>query len=277
MTGFRTVLLLLLVADAACSTEFSPQPCSVDGDCGNGLVCEIRDRAQTCVAAEDATLRIGQSAPQSGANQALGTNMKLGIDLAFAEQNTKGGIRGRTLALVSRDDGYSPDLAEMNSRTLLDVQVASTQTPKCPSTSAAIADALPVSTTALSRGPNAVLAILGNVGTPTMVRSAPIAIETSTVFFGAFTGGRRDPALHRAADPAPAGLLGGEHAVVLLDQLLAERAQPHRDLGERRRPDDVGERVLHVGGGQPALVDVDGEPGGQDRLEREQLAPAIGA
>ena len=31
----------------------------------------------------------------------------------------------------------------------------------------------PVSTTALSRGPNAVLALLGNVGTPTMVRAAP--------------------------------------------------------------------------------------------------------
>jgi ABC-type branched-subunit amino acid transport system substrate-binding protein len=188
MTGFRTVLLLLLVADAACSTEFSPQPCSADGDCGNGLVCEIRDREQTCVHAEDATLRIGQSAPQSGANQALGTNMKLGIDLAFNEQNAKGGIRGRMLDLVSRDDGYSPDLAETNSRTLLDVQVSSTQAPKCPSTAAAIADSTPVSMTALSRGPNAVLAILGNVGTPTMVRSAPIAIETSTVFFGAFTG-----------------------------------------------------------------------------------------
>src|SRR5262249_25388692 len=28
----------------------------------------------------------------------------------------------------------------------------------------------------------------GNVGTPTMVRAAPIVVETGTVFFGAFTG-----------------------------------------------------------------------------------------
>ncbi len=40
----------------------------------------------------------------------------------------------------------------------------------------------------MERGPNAVLAVLGNVGTPTMVRSAPVVVETSTIFFGAFTG-----------------------------------------------------------------------------------------
>jgi ABC-type branched-subunit amino acid transport system substrate-binding protein len=45
-----------------------------------------------------------------------------------------------------------------------------------------------VSTDALERGPNTVLALLGNVGTPTMVRTAPIAVETGTLFFGAFTG-----------------------------------------------------------------------------------------
>jgi ABC-type branched-subunit amino acid transport system substrate-binding protein len=46
----------------------------------------------------------------------------------------------------------------------------------------------PISSTALARGPNAVLAFIGNVGTPTMVRAAPVAIETGTIFFGAFTG-----------------------------------------------------------------------------------------
>ena len=40
----------------------------------------------------------------------------------------------------------------------------------------------------MTRGPNAVLAFLGNVGTPTMVRAAPVAIETGTIYFGAFTG-----------------------------------------------------------------------------------------
>ena len=60
---------------------------------------------------------------------------------------------------------------------------------RCPSTTTpVVAGDPPVSTTALVRGANAVLALLGNVGTPTMVRTAPIALETGTMFFGAFTG-----------------------------------------------------------------------------------------
>jgi ABC-type branched-subunit amino acid transport system substrate-binding protein len=165
---------------AGCSTTFSAQPCTADGDCGHELVCELRDRNPVCVAAKDATLIIGQSAPISGTNQALGTEMKLGIDLAFKEKNEAGGIRGRQLKLVFRDDAYSPDLAEQAARALVDAQIVAGE-PRCPTTAT-------VSTTALVRGPNAVLAFLGNVGTPTMVRSAPVAIETGTLFFGAFTG-----------------------------------------------------------------------------------------
>jgi len=180
----------MLLAGTACSTDFTPQPCGVDSDCGkdSGLVCEIRGQA-TCVRIEDATLRIGQSAPLSGTNQALGTAMKSGIELAFDEKNAAGGIRGRKLELVFRDDAYQPALAEVATKNLLDVQIAKTGTPNCPTTSTQItAGATPVSTTAMTRGANAVLAILGNVGTPTMIQSAPVAIETHTVFFGAFTG-----------------------------------------------------------------------------------------
>ncbi|MEO8705359.1 MAG: ABC transporter substrate-binding protein [Kofleriaceae bacterium] len=141
-----------------------------------------------CVGAEDAPLLIGQSAPVSGTNQALGTGMKLGIELAFEEVNTAGGIRGRQLQLAFRDDAYEPDLAEIAARDLVDVQEVDSA-PRCPTTTTpAVAGQAPISTTALTRGPNAVLAFLGNVGTPTMVRAAPVAIETGTIFFGAFTG-----------------------------------------------------------------------------------------
>ena len=44
------------------------------------------------------------------------------------------------------------------------------------------------SQTALLAGPKAVSAVIGSVGTPTMVRSAPIIVETGTLYFGAFTG-----------------------------------------------------------------------------------------
>ena len=135
---------------------------------------------------EDAPLVIGHHSALSGTNQALGTNMKLGIELAFKEKNQAGGIRGRPLVLEFRDDAYDPTTAEAASRALLDVQVTS-EAPHCPSTAnPPVAPA--ISDTALARGPKAVLAMLGNVGTPTMVRAAPIAVETGTVFFGAFTG-----------------------------------------------------------------------------------------
>lgn len=173
---------------ASCSTSFSPKQCELDDDCGEALVCEIRNRKAVCIDPAEAPLIIGQSAPISGTNQELGTEMKLGIDLAFNEKNAAGGIRGRKLKLEFRDDAYRPELAEEATRALLDVQV-SDLAPRCPTTAkAVVAGQAPVSATALERGPNAVLAFLGNVGTPTMVRSAPVVIETGTIFFGAFTG-----------------------------------------------------------------------------------------
>ncbi len=180
--------LVWIISFAGCSTTFEPQPCAVDSDCGTGLVCELRDSAPVCVNTEDAPLVIGQSAPVSGTNQALGTQMKLGIELAFEEKNTAGGIRGRQIKLDFRDDAYQPELAEAAARSLVDVQEMTTA-PKCPTTTTpAVAGQEPISMTGLARGPNAVLAFLGNVGTPTMVRSAPVAIETGTIFFGPFTG-----------------------------------------------------------------------------------------
>jgi len=184
----QKVTCLATFALTSCSTSFSAKQCELDDDCGGGLVCEIRQSKAVCIDAAEAPLIIGQSAPISGTNQELGTEMKLGIDLAFEERNAAGGIRGRMLKLEFRDDAYQPELAEQAARALLDVQI-SKLAPRCPTTAKAVVSGqAPVSTTALERGPNAVLAFLGNVGTPTMVRSAPVAIETGTIFFGAFTG-----------------------------------------------------------------------------------------
>jgi len=188
MTGLRSAQFFVVVAAAACSTEFTPQPCSLDGDCSSGMVCEQRDSVNACISAADAPLVIGQSAPLSGTNQDLGTGMKLGIDLAFKEKNAAGGIRGRQLVLRFRDDGYTPELAETAVRELVHAEIMQNLPPNCPSTSNPIMGASIISTNALARGEDAVLAILGNVGTPTMVRAAPVTIETGTVFFGAFTG-----------------------------------------------------------------------------------------
>lgn len=51
----------------------------------------------------------GQAAALAGPSSALGQGMRQGILAAFAEINAKGGVHGRKLELISRDDGYDPD------------------------------------------------------------------------------------------------------------------------------------------------------------------------
>ncbi len=178
----------LLVDVTACSPTFEPKACNADSDCGGELVCVSRDTKNICVAAKDAPIRIGQSAPSSGPSQDLGLEMKRGIQLAFDSQNAQGGIRGRQLVLDFRDDQYTPDIAESNARALVDAKNGSAP-PKCPTTmTPPVAGQPAFSQTELLPGPNAVLAVIGSVGTPTMVRSAPVIVETGTLYFGAFTG-----------------------------------------------------------------------------------------
>ena len=198
--GLPRLAGVLVVVVAGCSTDFSPQECTLDSDCGSGLVCENRDAKPVCVSAEDAPLIIGHHSALSGTNQQLGVNMKLGIDLAFKEKNDAGGIRGRELQLEFRDDAYDPNTAEAAARVLVDAQVEDGMAPHCPTTHDNPPIAPAVSDSALKRGPNAVLAIIGNVGTPTMVRAAPVVIETGTVFFGAFTGAANTLRDDRAGD-----------------------------------------------------------------------------
>ena len=171
----------------SCSPTFSPKSCTVDGDCGSdALVCEAAKGY--CVAAADTPIRIGQSAPASGPSQDLGLEIRRGVQLAFDAQNQTGGVRGRPLLLDFRDDQYNPDIAEQNARALTDVQVG-TAPPRCPTTqNPPVAGQPKFSDTELLPGPNAVIAVIGSVGTPTMVRSAPVIVETQRVYFGAYTG-----------------------------------------------------------------------------------------
>ena len=98
----------------------------------------------------------GQAAALSGPSSALGANMRQGILAAFAEVNGKGGVHGRTLQLVSRDDGYDPDRSVLQTVKLLH--------------------------------DDKVFALIGAVGTPTSVVTEPIAKEENVPFIGPFTG-----------------------------------------------------------------------------------------
>jgi len=51
----------------------------------------------------------GQAAALDGPAAALGQDMRKGLLAAFTEVNKMGGIHGRMLQLISRDDGYEPN------------------------------------------------------------------------------------------------------------------------------------------------------------------------
>jgi ABC-type branched-subunit amino acid transport system substrate-binding protein len=113
----------------------------------------------------DDRIVFGQSAAFAGPAAALGLGMRNGILAAFNEANTAGGVNGRRLELVSRDDGYEPDRAiENTSRLIKEDQV---------------------------------FALIGEVGTPTSKAALPIATESRVPFIGPFTGAGflRDPSL----------------------------------------------------------------------------------
>jgi branched-chain amino acid transport system substrate-binding protein len=112
----------------------------------------------------DREIRMGMSAPLSGAAKQLGRLMKLGIETAFNVANDAGGIHDRKLALIVADDGYEPTQTAGTMKQLYEK--------------------------------DGVFGIIGNVGTPTAAVALPFSLSHKMLFFGAFTGSnilRRDP------------------------------------------------------------------------------------
>jgi branched-chain amino acid transport system substrate-binding protein len=99
---------------------------------------------------------LGQAAALEGPASALGIGMRDGMLAAFAEQNAKGGVKGRKIELKSRDDGYEPNKSIEASKALL--------------------------------MEDKVFALVGPVGTPTSLAVMPIAVEGGVPFIGPFTG-----------------------------------------------------------------------------------------
>ncbi len=99
---------------------------------------------------------LGQSCALTGPAGDLGTKMRAGLEALFAEVNEAGGINGRKIRLISKDDGYEPDRAIKNTRELIEG--------------------------------DKVFLLIGEVGTPTSKAVVPIAEEAKVPFFGPFTG-----------------------------------------------------------------------------------------
>ena len=98
----------------------------------------------------------GQSAGLTGPAGELGQGMRMGIQAAFAETNTQGGVHGRLLELLSLDDAYEPEAAVLNTRRLIEEEQ--------------------------------VFALIGAVGTPTSRAAVPIAASAQVPYVAAFTG-----------------------------------------------------------------------------------------
>ncbi|MFL5060921.1 MAG: ABC transporter substrate-binding protein [Xanthobacteraceae bacterium] len=118
------------------------------------FVCSSAAWAEDGVGAD--TIVFGQAAVLEGPASALGQGMRTGIQAAFDEANAKGGVHGRKLKLISRDDGYEPDRSIAQTKKLIEE--------------------------------DKVFALIGPVGTPTAAAAQPIATAAKVPYIGAFTG-----------------------------------------------------------------------------------------
>jgi branched-chain amino acid transport system substrate-binding protein len=150
-------------APSVSTTTVAPQP-------PNGVPARIasvgtaNESAPIVRGVTDTEVRLGISAPFTGAAKELGNQMRLGIETSFKLANDAGGIDGRKVNLAVADDGYEPTRTTDTMRQLFEKQ--------------------------------RVLGFIGNVGTPTAVVALPYALQNHALFFGAFTGAdllRRDP------------------------------------------------------------------------------------
>lgn len=124
-------------------------------------------RAQTTDDTDVGQIVLAISAPMTGPSAGIGRSVVAGLRVAVAEQNAAGGISGRRLSALVRDDGYEPLRTAANMRYFA--------------------------------GRDDVLAVTGNVGTPTAIAALPIALDHGLPFVGPVTGA----GLLRKSPPEP--------------------------------------------------------------------------
>ncbi|MFT7129864.1 MAG: ABC-type branched-subunit amino acid transport system substrate-binding protein, partial [Gammaproteobacteria bacterium] len=111
------------------------------------------------------TLTVGMSAAFSGGAREIGRSMRIGIEAYFKQVNDRGGIHGRSILLTALNDGYEPQKALKNIE-----QFVGNDQP--------------------------VMAMIGNVGTPTAKAILPQARKHKLLLLGTFSGAsllRNDP------------------------------------------------------------------------------------
>ena len=106
---------------------------------------------------------IGQFAATTGPAAQLGLRMQTGMQAYFKAVNSQGGVNGRSIKLLTRDDGYEPEKAAAAVKALIQE--------------------------------DKVFALAGSVGTPTGLAALPLITEEKVPLIGMFTGAQalREP------------------------------------------------------------------------------------
>ena len=153
-------------------------------------------------------LVLGMSAAFSGPSEDLGRSMRVGIETRLREANAAGET-ARPLRLLPLDDGYEPERTRGNMQRLLGVE--------------------------------RVLAVVGNVGTPTAAVALPLAAAARTPFVGAFTGAallRQDPPDRYVFNYRPSY---AREIAAMVNHFVRQRRIPPRRIAVFAQEDSFGD------------------------------------
>ncbi|MDO8827419.1 ABC transporter substrate-binding protein [Methylophaga sp.] len=158
-------------------------------------------------------IKVGMSGPLTGPLSEMGLSIQAGINAYFSKLNQQGGVKGKLVEFLALDDFYEPDQAAANMRQLINE--------------------------------HGVLAVLGNVGTPTAVVTVPIAEQLQVALVGAFSGGdvlRSNPPSRYIINYRP----GYKQEVeMLIDGLLNAGIRPE-EIAFFTQQDSYGNAVYHA-------------------------------
>lgn len=101
-------------------------------------------------------IRLGMSGPFSGGLNSVGNQFLLGAEIYLQNLNDHGGVNGRKIEIIAKDDRYEPKIAIENVHDLINKEK--------------------------------VFALFGIIGTPVAEAVFPIAIEKRIPFVGAYSG-----------------------------------------------------------------------------------------
>jgi len=105
---------------------------------------------------EGDVIRLGMSGPFSGGLNSVGNQFLLGAEIYLQNLNDNGGVHGRKIEIIAKDDRYEPKIAVENVHELIEKEK--------------------------------IFALFGLIGTPVAEAVFPIAIEKRIPFVGTYSG-----------------------------------------------------------------------------------------